>query len=180
MKWIPHFLSPNRTQTHNTSLSFCSSTTPKWLLLSPHPPFSRLISPVLMALNKVKEAVQPSSWKKRQREKNESTHWSTGLRPEVAALPLSLPPPHHPRASGGVVLVIIQVIVEADDGADELPQLHEVSRDDVDAVLPGPLRSDPLHHAGQGPKEVGVGGGGQTAGKARKEVVLRREGQRCN
>lgn len=111
MKWIPHFLSPNRTQTHNTSLSFCSNTTPKWLLLSPHPPFSRLISPVLMALNKVKEAVQPSSWKKRQREKNESTHWSTGLRPEVAALPLSLPPPpprlrwrrprHHPGDSWG-------------------------------------------------------------------------------
>lgn len=55
------------------------------------------------------------------------------------------------------------MIVEADNGADELPQLHEVSRDDVDAVLPGPLRSDPLHHAGQGPEE-----GGQTTGKARK------------
>lgn len=43
------------------------------------------------------------------------------------------------------------MIVEADDGADELPQLHKVGRDDVDAVLPGPLRSDPLHHPGQGP-----------------------------
>lgn len=47
------------------------------------------------------------------------------------------------------------MIVEADDGADELPQLHEVNCDDVDAVLPGPLRSDPLHHAGQGPEEGG-------------------------
>lgn len=80
----------------------------------------------------------------------------------MAALP---PPPGD--ASGGVVLVVVQVIVEADDGADELSQLHEVSRDDVDAVLPGPLRSDPLHHAGQGP-------GRTNRGKARKRRVLHR------
>lgn len=49
--------------------------------------------------------------------------------------------------SGGVVLVVVQVIVEGDDGADELSQFHEVSRDDVDAALPGSLRPDPLHHA---------------------------------
>lgn len=63
--------------------------------------------------------------------------------------PEAPPPPHN--ASGGVVFIVIQVIVEADDGADELSQLHKVSRYDVDAVLPGPLRSDPLHHPGQGP-----------------------------
>lgn len=49
--------------------------------------------------------------------------------------------------SGGVVLVVVQVIVEGDDGADELSQLHEVGRDDVDAALAGSLRPDPLHHA---------------------------------
>lgn len=64
-------------------------------------------------------------------------------------LPGSSPPSHN--ASGGVVFIVIQVIVEADDGADELSQLHKVSRYDVDAVLPRPLRSDPLHHTGQGP-----------------------------
>lgn len=81
------------------------------------------------------------------------------------------PPPGH--ASGGVVLVVVQVIVEADDGADELSQLHEVSRDDVDAVLPGPLRPDPLHHAGQSP-------GRTNSGKAGKRRVLHREGHHRN
>lgn len=47
------------------------------------------------------------------------------------------------------------MIVEGDDGADELSQLHEVSRDDVDAALSGSLRPDPLHHAWQG--SVGAG-----------------------
>lgn len=58
-------------------------------------------------------------------------------------------PPDAPRGlSGGIVVVfVVEVIVEGDDGADELSELHEVSRDDVDAALPGSLRSDPLHHA---------------------------------
>lgn len=49
--------------------------------------------------------------------------------------------------SGGVVFIVVQVIVEGDDGADELSELHKVGRDNVDAALPGSLRSDPLHHA---------------------------------
>lgn len=59
------------------------------------------------------------------------------------------------RISGGVVLFVVQVVVEGDDGADELSQFHEVSRDDVDAALAGSLRPDPLHHAWQGSVEAG-------------------------
>lgn len=60
--------------------------------------------------------------------------------------------------SGGVVVFVVQVVVQRDDGADELAQLHEVGRDDVDAVLAGPLGANPLHHARQGPGVRGSGG----------------------
>lgn len=53
--------------------------------------------------------------------------------------------------SGGIIFIVIQVIVEGDDSADEFSELHKVSCDNVDAALPGSLRSDPLHHARQGP-----------------------------
>lgn len=52
----------------------------------------------------------------------------------------------HCGFSGRVIVIVIQVIIEGDDGADEFSQLHEISCDDVDATLPGPLGSDPLHH----------------------------------
>lgn len=48
--------------------------------------------------------------------------------------------------SGRIVVFVIQVIIEGDDGADEFSKLHKISCDDVNAALPGSLRSDPLHH----------------------------------
>ena len=57
------------------------------------------------------------------------------------------PAPLRRGFSGGVVFIVVEVIVEGDDGADELSELHKVSCDNVDAALSGSLRSDPLHHA---------------------------------
>lgn len=50
--------------------------------------------------------------------------------------------------SGSVFTLLIQIVIQGDDGADEVAQLHEVGRDDVDATLTWPLGADPLHHAG--------------------------------
>lgn len=55
--------------------------------------------------------------------------------------------------SGSVFALLIQIVIEGDDGADEVAKLHEVGRDDVDAALAWPLGADPLHHARQGPKD---------------------------
>lgn len=96
-----------------------------------------------VALNKVKGAEQLPSWTKCQREKWESTDQPPGASGGDRA------PRRPPRElSGGIIFIfIVHVIVEGDDGADELAELHKVSCDYVDAALPGSLRSDPLHHA---------------------------------
>lgn len=53
----------------------------------------------------------------------------------VTVLPVAPPC----RLSGGVVFIVVQVIVEGDDGADEFSELHKVSCDNVDAALPWSL-----------------------------------------
>lgn len=136
------FFIPKGEKTNKTSFSSCSDQTPASSSPPPQqsPPPSDL-SNHYIAINKVKEAVRLPSWNKRQREKSESTDQSIGgdCAPRRG--------PSSGGISGGVVLVVIQVIVEGDDGADEFSELHEVGCDDVDAALSGPLRSDPLHHA---------------------------------
>lgn len=87
--------------------------------------------------------MQLPSWNKCQREKSESADQTTGDGGDCAP---RRPPPPRRGLSGGVVVIIVEVIVEGDDGADELSELHKVSCDNVDAALPGSLRSDPLHH----------------------------------
>lgn len=68
-------------------------------------------------------------------------------KPLAVAVVVTVLPDALCRLSGGVIFIVVQVIVEGDDGADEFSQLHKVSCDNVDATLPGSLRSDPLHHA---------------------------------
>lgn len=70
--------------------------------------------------------------------------------PKSSSSPCERTSGHEPW-SGGAIVLLIQQVVEGNDRADELAQLHEVRGDDVYTAFTGSLRMDPLHHARQGP-----------------------------